>query len=113
MLSLDHQVRTDLSGRVGRGPTPLRLTAVQVAGADLAGKVSGARLWASYDGGRTWRGLALHRSGSGSWTTSVPESASGSGTVTLKAQAWDTRGNTTTQVVHDAYRLRSRRPSAP
>lgn len=105
LLSLDYEVQTDLAGRVGPGPTRLRLTPVQVDGADMAGRVAGARLWASYDGGHRWRSVQLNRSAKGSWTAVVPQRTSSDGRVSLKATAWDTRGNSVSQVVIGAYRL--------
>jgi subtilisin family serine protease len=105
LLSLDYGVATDLAGRVAAGPTRLTLSAVQIAGADLAGTVAGARLWASYDDGTSWRRVTLHRTGTGSWTMTIPQQASASGTLSLRAKAWDTKGNSITQEVIRAYRL--------
>ena len=96
----------DVAGRVGPGPTRLRLTALQVAGADLTGRLVGARLRVSYDGGRRWRSVSLTRLDGESWRASIPRRVSPSGTVSLKASAWDTRDNRITQVVIRAYRLR-------
>ncbi|MFG2058227.1 S8 family serine peptidase [Micromonospora sp. NPDC048930] len=58
----------------------------------------------SYDGGKTWRKAELHRQGTG-WAAVVRHPA-GPGYVSLRATARDSAGNTVTQRIIQAYRLR-------
>ncbi|MEU4779287.1 S8 family serine peptidase [Micromonospora sp. NPDC023633] len=58
----------------------------------------------SYDGGKTWQPARVHPGGDG-WTATVRHPA-GTGHVSLRATARDTAGNTVTQRVIQAYRLR-------
>ncbi|WP_433387532.1 S8 family serine peptidase [Micromonospora sp. KLBMP9576] len=59
---------------------------------------------ASYDGGKTWQRARVRPGGHG-WTATVQHPA-GVGHVSLRATARDTAGNTVTQRVIQAYRLR-------
>ncbi len=58
----------------------------------------------SYDDGRTWRTAKL-RTGKQGWVATVNHPR-GSGYVSLRAKATDTGGNTVTQSVIHAYRLK-------
>ncbi|MEV0810135.1 S8 family serine peptidase [Micromonospora sp. NPDC050200] len=58
----------------------------------------------SYDGGKTWRKADLHQWGTG-WAAKVQHPA-GPGHVSLRATASDSAGNTVTQQIIQAYRLR-------
>ncbi|MER7472214.1 S8 family serine peptidase, partial [Micromonospora sp. NPDC000018] len=58
----------------------------------------------SYDGGKTWQPARVRPGGDG-WTATVRHPA-GTGHVSLRATARDTAGNTVTQRVIQAYRLR-------
>jgi len=58
----------------------------------------------SYDGGKTWRKAGVRAAGKG-WVATVQHPA-GAGHVSLRATARDTAGNTVTQRVIQAYRLR-------
>ncbi|MGW4497855.1 S8 family serine peptidase [Micromonospora sp. NPDC004336] len=58
----------------------------------------------SYDGGKTWQRARVRPGGDG-WTATVRHPA-GPGHVSLRATARDTAGNTVTQRVIQAYRLR-------
>ncbi|MFI7428724.1 S8 family serine peptidase [Micromonospora sp. NPDC049836] len=58
----------------------------------------------SYDGGRTWQKADLRRQGDG-WAATVRHPA-GPGHVSLRASARDGAGNTVTQRITQAYRLR-------
>ncbi|MGC4762179.1 S8 family serine peptidase [Micromonospora sp. DT46] len=58
----------------------------------------------SYDGGKTWQRARIRGGGDG-WTATVRHPA-GTGHVSLRATARDTAGNTVTQRVIQAYRLR-------
>ncbi|MEH1102549.1 S8 family serine peptidase [Micromonospora sp. CPCC 205561] len=59
---------------------------------------------ASYDGGKTWQPAVVRPGGDG-WTATVRHPA-GPGHVSLRATARDAAGNTVTQRVIQAYRLR-------
>ncbi|MEU1395661.1 S8 family serine peptidase [Micromonospora zamorensis] len=58
----------------------------------------------SYDGGKTWQAAKVRHGGHG-WTATVRHPA-GPGYASLRASARDTAGNTVTQRVIQAYRLR-------
>ncbi|GAA3757754.1 S8 family serine peptidase [Plantactinospora mayteni] len=58
----------------------------------------------SYDAGRTWKNATLRPDGS-AWTATVTH-PTGTGHASLRATATDTNGNTVTQTVIQAYRLR-------
>lgn len=105
LLSLDYGVKTDLAGRVGSGPTRIKLTAVPRAGALLGGAVEGASLQASFDGGKHWQRVSLSAAGSESWRGTVPHPKHAR-YVSLRAKTWDSAGNSVRQVVERAYRLR-------
>jgi subtilisin family serine protease len=106
LLSLDYHVDTDLAGRVGPGPTTVGLTVVPVPGSTFAGRVAHARMWASLDGGRTWQPASLRRESRDTWSTTIPRRGSADGTVALRAFGSDSAGNTVSQTVIAAYRLR-------
>ncbi|GFJ80659.1 hypothetical protein Phou_048390 [Phytohabitans houttuyneae] len=69
-----------------------------------AGKVKSLTVDVSYDDGKTWLKAPLRRDGNG-WVASVkhPDAA---GYVSLRASATDSGGNTVTQTVVHAYRLK-------
>ncbi|WBB66558.1 S8 family serine peptidase [Micromonospora sp. WMMD812] len=69
-----------------------------------AARVAALTVEVSYDGGTTWQ-RALVRPGHDGWTASVRHPA-GAGYASLRATARDTAGNTVTQHVIQAYRLR-------
>ncbi|SCG73060.1 S8 family serine peptidase [Micromonospora humi] len=69
-----------------------------------AGKVKALTVDVSYDGGKTWRKATLKKQGAG-WTATVRHPA-GPGYVSLRASARDDAGNTVTQRIIQAYRLR-------
>ncbi|MEU8286807.1 S8 family serine peptidase [Micromonospora sp. NPDC048905] len=59
----------------------------------------------SYDGGKTWATAKLVRSSANGWSALLRHPA-GTGHVSLRATARDTAGNTVTQRIIQAYRLR-------
>jgi hypothetical protein len=61
---------------------------------------------ASYDSGKTWRGLDVRRHGR-DWSTRIPNLRSGF--VSLRAQATDSAGNSVRQVIINAYPVKPRR----
>ncbi|MBQ1071896.1 S8 family serine peptidase [Micromonospora sp. C31] len=67
-------------------------------------RVAALTVDASYDGGKTWQRARVRGGGDG-WTATVRHPA-GIGHVSLRATARDTAGNTVTQRVIQAYRLR-------
>ncbi|MCW3841385.1 S8 family serine peptidase [Micromonospora yasonensis] len=69
-----------------------------------AAKVAKLTVDVSYDGGKTWRKADLHRQGAG-WAAVVRHPA-GPGHVSLRATARDSAGNTVTERIIQAYRLR-------
>ncbi|MEO3928240.1 S8 family serine peptidase [Micromonosporaceae bacterium B7E4] len=58
----------------------------------------------SYDGGKSWRSSALRRAGE-AWVATVSHPA-GAGHASLRATAVDSGGNSVTQTIIQAYRLR-------
>ncbi|GAA2219401.1 S8 family serine peptidase [Micromonospora olivasterospora] len=95
-------LRADNSAPAGR--TFVVPVAVERQPGSPAARVAALTVDVSYDGGRTWRKAALHRTGPG-WAATVQHPA-GAGHVTLRATAKDTAGNTVTTRIIQAYRLR-------
>ncbi|MEU5095007.1 S8 family serine peptidase [Streptomyces sp. NPDC020996] len=98
LINLGFDVPTDLAGDVpGGGRVPVGIFARYVEGAQDTGTIGGGRLEVSYDDGRTWRTVALKRSGT-SWrgALTVPR---GAAHVSLRASARDDRGGSVTQQV--------------
>jgi hypothetical protein len=62
--------------------------------------VRSVHVWVSYDGGHTWRRVAVRRPG-GHWSVAVRNPASGF--VSLRSTVLDTHGNTATVTVYRAY----------
>ncbi|WP_319459446.1 S8 family serine peptidase [Micromonospora sp. RTP1Z1] len=95
-------VRDDNTAPAGRAFT-IPVTVERQPGAPAA-KVAALTVEVSYDGGKTWRKAALHRTGTG-WTATVRHPA-GPGYVSLRTTARDTAGNTVSERIIQAYRLR-------
>lgn len=71
--------------------------------------LAGLRVWISADGGAHWTSAHVEPGHDRSYQVSVtnPKVAGGrTGTVAIKAQAWDAAGNSVEQVIQDAYVLR-------
>ncbi|MER6629150.1 S8 family serine peptidase [Streptomyces sp. NPDC000987] len=105
LINLGFDVPTDLAGDVpGGGRVPVGIFARYVEGAQDTGTIGGGRLEVSYDDGRTWRTVALKRSGT-SWrgVLTVPR---GAAHVSLRASARDDRGGSVTQQVVRAAGVR-------
>ncbi|MFJ9372394.1 hypothetical protein [Streptomyces sp. NPDC101455] len=64
--------------------------------------VKSLKVWASSDGGQTWKALSVTRSGS-SWKASVHNPASGA--VALRSQVTDSTGGTSVETVYRAYAI--------
>jgi subtilisin family serine protease len=108
LLQLDYAVDTDLKSNVEAGrPDVIGISAKHEPGAVGGGSVRGVTLALSYDDGATWKPLWLKRATSGGWqaTVAYPRSARG-GYVSLKATAWDSKGNRVVQEIIRAYGLR-------
>lgn len=104
-LTLNYGVDTDVNGNaLLNRPTQLQLSVEKVKDAIGYGNVDGATLEVSFDEGATWREVKLNRNGD-SFTASItnPKSAT---SVSLKASAWDDKGNKITQEIIKAYGLR-------
>jgi hypothetical protein len=102
LLQMDYAVTTDMSGNARGGLQTVSLTPSFLSGVVGAGSIAGATLAVSFDDGRSWRTVAVVRVGS-SWRAVF--TAPQSGFVSLKATAWDTRGNRITQEITRAYGL--------
>lgn len=86
---------------------------------DSAPRIEGLKLWTSTDGGESWERARVIPSqsrdgGSGERTFRVvavyPKPGQASGSVSLKAEAWDADGNRVEQVIKDAFDLSHRNP---
>jgi subtilisin family serine protease len=104
-LSLRYQISTNLHGDAPAGHrVRIGLDAYHLADAAGAGRISGGWLRVSYDQGRTWTRVPL--SGSrGDWSGHLRLPHNAARTVSLKAAAWDARGNRVTQEVIRAVGL--------
>jgi hypothetical protein len=67
-------------------------------------RITSIAVRASFDDGRTWHRLVLHRDGPGRWTTTVTPPR-GAAFVSLSAGLTDAAGNNTQQTVIRAYQL--------
>ncbi|MFU8851577.1 S8 family serine peptidase [Micromonospora sp. SL1-18] len=92
----------DNSAPAGRTFT-IPVTVERQPGAPAA-EVKALTVDVSYDGGRTWRKADVHPQSAG-WAAKVQHPA-GPGYVSLRATARDSAGNTVTQRIIQAYRLR-------
>lgn len=104
-LTLNYGVDTDVNGdALLNRPTQLQLSVEKVKDAIGYGNVDGATLEVSFNEGKTWKKVKLNRDGD-MFTASItnPKSAT---SVSLKASAWDDKGNKITQEIIKAYGLR-------
>jgi hypothetical protein len=60
------------------------------------------KVWASADGGKTWKALAVTRSGT-AWKVSVRNPASGA--VALRSEVTDSAGDSAVETVYRAYAI--------
>ena len=92
----------DLLDRAPAG-RPFRLTVAPdvYVGAPRA-RITSIAVRASFDDGRTWHRLVLHRDGAGRWTATVIPPR-GAAFVSLSASLTDAAGNSTQQTVIRAY----------
>ncbi len=104
-LTLNYGVDTDVNGNaLLNRPTNLSISVEKVKDAIGYGNVDGATLEVSFNEGKTWKKVKLNRNGD-MFTASItnPKSAT---SVSLKASAWDDKGNKITQEIIKAYGLR-------
>ncbi|MBL1116551.1 S8 family serine peptidase [Streptomyces sp. 110] len=107
LLSIDYDLGVDLLGQAKAGRKfGFGLTIRHQEGADAA-KLTGAKAWASYDDGTTWKKVSLTRSGTG-YRAAVghPPLGATNGFVSLRVQAADADGNRIDQTVIRAYGLK-------
>jgi hypothetical protein len=103
VLQLDYQVDTNLAGDARGGRQTVGLSASHLPGAVGGGRIQGATFAVSYDDGQTWRPVTLAKNGTGAWTAQFD--APQSGFVSVRAKAWDDKGNSINQEVIRAYGL--------
>ncbi|MGQ5261783.1 S8 family serine peptidase [Micromonospora sp. ZYX-F-536] len=96
-------LRVDNSAPAGQGfVVPVR---VQRQPGAPAARVEKLAVDVSYDGGKSWDKAKLVRTSTDGWSALLQHPA-GAGYVSLRATARDTAGNTVTQQIIQAYRLR-------
>lgn len=69
------------------------------------GRLTGATVSFSYDGGETWHAATTAQQG-GRWTATVAHTDAAGRTVTLRTELTDANGNSVVQTVNDAYAVR-------
>ncbi|MEE1796092.1 S8 family serine peptidase [Streptomyces sp. BE308] len=69
------------------------------------GRLTGAKVSFSYDGGETWSQATTGQQG-GRWTATVNHKGAAGKAVTLKTELTDANGNSVVQTVNDAYAVR-------
>jgi hypothetical protein len=106
LLSLDFKIDTDMNGDAIAGKsTQLGLSVHQIPGAPGNGVVEGAELEVSFDEGQTWGKVDLAADGNG-WTATIKHPNKSGSNVSLRASAWDDKGNSIKQEIIKAYGLR-------
>jgi subtilisin family serine protease len=106
LLSLDYKIDTDMNGDAIAGKsTQLGLSVHQIPGAPGNGVVEGAELEVSFNEGQTWEKVDL-AADANSWTATIKHPNKSGSNVSLRASAWDDKGNSITQEVIRAYGLR-------
>ncbi|HEY8453448.1 MAG TPA: S8 family serine peptidase [Natronosporangium sp.] len=111
LLLVDYDVDVDLTNtaphpRDRRGPAVLDLTVHHQVGVD-GPEIADARLWLSFDDGRTWLSRQGKDLGDGRFRFPLPSRgpAGTTGYVSLRVEAWDVAGNRIDQEVTRAWRL--------
>lgn len=105
-VQVGFDVDTDTAGDARAGARDeIGLTAWQLPEVSLGGEVEGASLQVSYDDGKSWDAVAL-RGRTGSWHATLRYPDNPARYVSLRATAWDSKGNRATQTVIRAYGLR-------
>jgi subtilisin family serine protease len=104
-LTLDYKVDTDVNGNaLSNRPTELELSVGKVKDAIGYGNIEGASLEVSFNEGKTWKKVKL--SGDGDSFTATIRNPKKATSVSLKANAWDDKGNKISQEIIKAYGLR-------
>ncbi|MEV6424504.1 S8 family serine peptidase [Streptomyces sp. NPDC051662] len=101
LLNLGFDVDTDLAGDVRAGKRlSLGIFSEYVKGAPDTGRIDGGRLEVSYDDGKSWTAVSLHRAGGkpAAWegTVRIPKDAT---YLSLRASATDDRGGSVKQEI--------------
>ena len=105
LIFLRYNANVDMSDAVtAHGAHQLTVTPYYQA-IKAPGQINAMKLWTSTDGGKTWQQVGLHLNPDGSYTATyqLPAASSTTGTVSIKAQASDSAGNTVDQTIIDAY----------
>ncbi|MEU4539598.1 S8 family serine peptidase [Streptosporangium sp. NPDC023825] len=103
LIQLDYDVDVDRAGRAGRR-AELTVTPLHLPSVVDSGRIGTATLDVSYDDGATWSRASLDHGKKG-WTTKL-RAPGGARTVTLRAGARDSAGNSVTQTIVRAFGLR-------
>ncbi|MFJ2776777.1 S8 family serine peptidase [Kitasatospora sp. NPDC087315] len=101
LVQLDYNLGADSDGAIHRNAR-IGVTASPMDNATRAGRITSTSLEASYDGGATWTRLNPDRDG----TAELSAPPHNSGFVSLRAKATDSNGNSVTQTLLNAARLR-------
>ncbi|WP_157987775.1 S8 family serine peptidase [Jiangella endophytica] len=107
LLQIDYDLGVDLHNEAGRpGAHEVRLSVRHQRDAE-ARPVAGLAMWASYDGGATWRSVRVRADGMAAYTARLihPPRAQD---VSLRTEAWDEAGNRIDQTIITAYTMRKR-----
>ena len=106
LVQVNFHVDTDLAGDTRAGRTDvIGFDAWTMSDASLEGHLTGGRLQVSYDDGASWTSVPLTGS-TGQWKGHVTYPDNPSRFVSLRAKAWDSKGNTVTQEITRAYGLK-------
>ncbi|RSN15531.1 serine protease [Nonomuraea sp. WAC 01424] len=98
----------DLRNTVATGRHRFTVNAGHGPSLEAMPKIAGLKVWASTDDGKTWNPVQLSKKKGGSYTATAtyPSRDKTTGTVSLKAEAWDTDGNRVEQTTLKAFGLR-------
>ncbi|HET8589174.1 MAG TPA: S8 family serine peptidase [Nakamurella sp.] len=108
LLFLRYDLNLDLHNRApAPGAHTVIITAYRQPATVPLPRVAGLRVQSSTDGGEHWQDAPVHPLGDGRYRVTVVHHA-GSGTVSLRTEAWDAAGNRVQQVLTDAYGLAGR-----
>ncbi|MCA0149444.1 S8 family serine peptidase [Rossellomorea vietnamensis] len=104
-LVLDYKVDTDVNGdALLNRPTELKLSVEKVEGAIGYGDVKDASLEVSFNEGKSWKKVKLELDGD--TFKAIINNPKNAKNVSLKASAWDDKGNKISQEIIKAYGLR-------
>jgi subtilisin family serine protease len=104
-LTLDYKVDTDVNGNaLSNRPTELELSVGKVKDAIGYGEIEGTTLEVSFNEGKKWKKVKL--SGEGNRFKAIIDNPKNATSVSLRASAWDDKGNKISQEIIKAYGLR-------